>query len=335
MSCNPSSPSSAQRRYVVQQRKVPVARTDAQSFSRSTLQSVQLPPGIRKVCSKEDEAAVARVVSRAFAGNAEAAPELGLDWVMGPQLEGKWDLPLRMEILSWMTNMCCSAFLSGGGLALMVGEDSQSNVEGMALCGVMEPVIAGCQAAVPIPELPGFRTEAERCPQGHALVQTITPRANFRCDSCSRRWAAGTTMLSCRSCDFDVCTACSSKAAGRMRSAMNGRLDVLSRVQLERHERHLRCTHLHIGLIGVEPASQGKGLCSRLLRALCTIADQLQLPTYIETSGRKNADIYARFGFEIVEEYNVSWPQDPERSDVLQHMFAMVRPVPLASSEGT
>jgi hypothetical protein len=46
------------------------------------------------------------------------------------------------------------------------------------------------------------------CQRGHPLVPFVSPRDGQRCDSCQRVFPAGTTMKSCRPCDYDLCADC-------------------------------------------------------------------------------------------------------------------------------
>lgn len=53
-------------------------------------------------------------------------------------------------------------------------------------------------------------------------------------------------------------------------------------------------------IIGVDPAFQGKGIGSQLLKHALTKVDELGLPAYLESTNPRNISLYERFGFEIM-----------------------------------
>jgi len=61
---------------------------------------------------------------------------------------------------------------------------------------------------------------------------------------------------------------------------------------------HPREPHWHLPLIGVDPARQGRGVGSALLRHALRAADEQGLPAYLEATSPQNAALYARHGFE-------------------------------------
>lgn len=76
--------------------------------------------------------------------------------------------------------------------------------------------------------------------------------------------------------------------------------------------------HWFLATIGVDPASQGRGIGSALLEAVLVKADAQRLPCYLETHGEKSARLYARHGFETVRLFEV--PRHPVP------VWAMLRP---------
>lgn len=65
---------------------------------------------------------------------------------------------------------------------------------------------------------------------------------------------------------------------------------------------HPREPHWYLAMIGVDPAWQGSGLGSRLLREKLAEIDEQGLPAYLETTNPANLPLYERFGFEIMGE---------------------------------
>lgn len=58
--------------------------------------------------------------------------------------------------------------------------------------------------------------------------------------------------------------------------------------------------HWYLSMLGVDPAVQGKGYGSALLKAGLARADAEGLPAYLESSNPKNVPLYERFGFEVM-----------------------------------
>jgi GNAT superfamily N-acetyltransferase len=68
--------------------------------------------------------------------------------------------------------------------------------------------------------------------------------------------------------------------------------------QMDRY--HPREPHWYLPLIGVDPASQGRGIGSLLMRHALRRCDADGLPAYLESSNPRNLPLYLRHGFEIV-----------------------------------
>jgi ribosomal protein S18 acetylase RimI-like enzyme len=59
---------------------------------------------------------------------------------------------------------------------------------------------------------------------------------------------------------------------------------------------------VHLQVLGVAPAQQGRGLGGRLLRQLIARCDRESLPLYLETETERNVSFYTRFGFRVVKQ---------------------------------
>jgi len=71
------------------------------------------------------------------------------------------------------------------------------------------------------------------------------------------------------------------------------------------HRRHASYPHWYLFLLGVDPALQGKGYASTLLRAMLARTDGEHLPCYLDNTNEKNVSMYQHFGFRVIEEYKV------------------------------
>lgn len=68
------------------------------------------------------------------------------------------------------------------------------------------------------------------------------------------------------------------------------------------HRRLVPHPHWYLEIIGVDPAYQGHGFSSRLLRPMLERIDRERMPCFLETNTGKNVAIYRRFGFEVISE---------------------------------
>ena len=66
---------------------------------------------------------------------------------------------------------------------------------------------------------------------------------------------------------------------------------------------HPKAPHYYLFALGVDPAHQGRGLGSTLLRAVTSQCDAKNAPAYLEASTEKNARLYQRHGFRVTEEF--------------------------------
>ncbi|MBA3810105.1 MAG: GNAT family N-acetyltransferase [Caulobacteraceae bacterium] len=76
---------------------------------------------------------------------------------------------------------------------------------------------------------------------------------------------------------------------------------------------HPTDTHWYLPMIGVDPARQGRGVGSALLKETLKEVDQARLPAFLESSNPRNMPLYERHGFEVLGEIKVAdfptlWP---------------------------
>ena len=83
------------------------------------------------------------------------------------------------------------------------------------------------------------------------------------------------------------------------------------------HKRLAPSKHWYLQTISVDPKFQGKGYAGKLIRPMLAKIDIQHLPCYLETFEEKNASIYERFGFKVIERSPI--PQTPLEN------FAMLR----------
>jgi ribosomal protein S18 acetylase RimI-like enzyme len=75
----------------------------------------------------------------------------------------------------------------------------------------------------------------------------------------------------------------------------------LARMDAQMHAHHPAGDHAYLWFLGVEPALQGRGLGSQLLRQHTQRADEAFLPAYLETDKVSSVRPYERHGYEVVQ----------------------------------
>jgi GNAT superfamily N-acetyltransferase len=80
--------------------------------------------------------------------------------------------------------------------------------------------------------------------------------------------------------------------------ALGRRIDAASRLDTALAKHHPREQHWYLYVIGVEPARQGQGIASALLRSRLARCDSEGLPAYLEASKPGTVPLYEHFGFE-------------------------------------
>jgi len=83
------------------------------------------------------------------------------------------------------------------------------------------------------------------------------------------------------------------------------RLPTIGRVldTMERRHRALMPEpHFYLLALGVDPARQGRGVGSALMRPVLDQCDRDRIPAYLETARERNLPLYERHGFRVVEE---------------------------------
>jgi GNAT superfamily N-acetyltransferase len=74
---------------------------------------------------------------------------------------------------------------------------------------------------------------------------------------------------------------------------------------------HPKERHWYLATLGTDPSRQGMGRGSGLLQRVLGHIDQLGDPAYLESSKEGNVSFYARFGFEVIDEFRSSVGSPP------------------------
>jgi GNAT superfamily N-acetyltransferase len=69
--------------------------------------------------------------------------------------------------------------------------------------------------------------------------------------------------------------------------------------------RHPTEPHWYLGILGTEPAEQGKGIGGALMAPVLERCDTEGLPAYLESSKERNVPYYERYGFRVTGEVDL------------------------------
>ena len=67
--------------------------------------------------------------------------------------------------------------------------------------------------------------------------------------------------------------------------------------------KHPHEPHWYLAILGVAPASQGRGFGSHLMQPVLERCDSEGTPAYLETDTERNVQLYERHGFKVTEEF--------------------------------
>jgi len=67
--------------------------------------------------------------------------------------------------------------------------------------------------------------------------------------------------------------------------------------------------HMRLGVVGVRPMAQGKGVGSEHLTRRLKMLDEASVPVYLTSSNPRNVHFYERLGFKVVD--RIQLPEGP------------------------
>jgi GNAT superfamily N-acetyltransferase len=94
--------------------------------------------------------------------------------------------------------------------------------------------------------------------------------------------------------DGDMIGALIAEAIAEERRAVVGQVAE----QMAHHHPHE--PHWYLAVVGADPAHQGEGLGSALIKRGLKACDEQGLPAYLESSNPRNIPLYERHGFEVI-----------------------------------
>ncbi len=72
-----------------------------------------------------------------------------------------------------------------------------------------------------------------------------------------------------------------------------------------KHKKLMPSFHWYLSIIGINPKYQGRRYSNILFNSMFNQIDKQNLPCFLDTNNEKNLPIYKRFGFNIIEEYEI------------------------------
>jgi ribosomal protein S18 acetylase RimI-like enzyme len=88
-----------------------------------------------------------------------------------------------------------------------------------------------------------------------------------------------------------------------MIAATGSRLPQILRATATIESNHPTTPHYYLPFVGLEPALQGKGIGTALMRPILERCDRERMPAYLEASSPRNRACYLRQGFQVTEEF--------------------------------
>lgn len=82
------------------------------------------------------------------------------------------------------------------------------------------------------------------------------------------------------------------------------RIGRMQRLRAAFDANHPKAPHWYLFFLAVDPARQGQGLGSAMLKSTLAPIDAAGASAYLEASSEKNVPLYLRHGFEIVSEFS-------------------------------
>jgi ribosomal protein S18 acetylase RimI-like enzyme len=89
--------------------------------------------------------------------------------------------------------------------------------------------------------------------------------------------------------------------APRMLRVFGRRLPLGLRYLMRVEHKHPRTQHWYLEILATQPARQGQGLGSALLRPMLALCDRDGIGAYLESSSERSQALYERHGFGVVE----------------------------------
>ena len=241
------------------------------------------------LCPGLSETGIVHLITRAFIGTSTAEPEWGIHWLLGPKLSDRLDpTGERFEIVTlFMTCALKTNAIYPAEGAVLGSEDNEGEL-----------------AAVNVVRV--FR--------GNYLKSLWEPFWETR--------IAFEAMLT-----GTMPKVYMDSNQGCLRGHIDARVKQMVDVTMQKlHCLHAPGPHIYVAVMATSPEKQGKGHCSRLMRAISRAADLDKLPCYLECTSERNCKIYQRFGYRVVGQYTVSVEKDETGSLPFEHLYCMLRP---------
>jgi ribosomal protein S18 acetylase RimI-like enzyme len=101
--------------------------------------------------------------------------------------------------------------------------------------------------------------------------------------------------------------------APQMLRVFGRRLQLGLRYLIRVEQMHPRTEHWYLEILATEPARQGQGLGSALLRPMLALCDRDGIGAYLESSSDRSQALYERHGFRVVEVFDMPGGGPPIR----------------------
>jgi len=215
----------------------------------------------------KDEKEAVRVLTNSFNGTADSDAEPIFDWVLGPELRGKHDHPLRIAFFRYYMRFI---FLSCVKYGLVIGVRDTSTSELMACCGVLPPGRRHITDASNLlsPTMLSLFVAVGALPPDMIQHKAFPPHVTERVNAMAKAGMAGLED-------------CASQVGGKE-------------------------GHFYVYAMATAPEAQGKGCTRTALEIVAAFADATGYPCALDSGSEKNTCVYQRLGYEVLSKHKIS-----------------------------
>mmetsp|Transcript_24306 Transcript_24306/g.49349 ORF Transcript_24306/g.49349 Transcript_24306/m.49349 type:complete len:293 (-) Transcript_24306:200-1078(-) len=262
--------------------------------STPTVVQAALSDGKVELLPKDEFGQLLPVIACGMAGTKKSDPEWLLHWLFGPVVKD-YDDPHRHDVFKFvLATAVMRRIREAGSHGFMLASRNPSGE--LAAGGLFRW----------LPNGPKKESEfLENIRMGRTVFNYLVPRGEMPAlltdpalEEKKNRWKGGVE-----------------KRKAHLKSFMD-----------ELHAKHAPGAHIYVKSVATNPALQGQGHMSRILRAINRICDAEGLPAYLECSGAKNKGIYEHFGYVCEGVYPIHLEGDEPGWKPNTPLYAMLRP---------
>jgi len=260
-------------------------------------------------------------LAMSFAGNKDSEGDLMLNYIIGPEVKDR-ENELEERCKTLRTCMMFPLYLSGlypthGRVYALRETDYDTAKNGdSATAGVMNCETKNLTLRTPLV----LNAEEEKDSNSHDLpsglaVVTFFPKG-YNAWLITQIWRTVKVFMKVGGPSGSTkgylpnLFAKSDKETTIKQGRFNLRSGVMDKMMEQKHKKLMKGKpHIHVMIVSVLPEAQGQRICSRTMRAINDMADQLNFSCYLECAGERRVGIYNRYGYEVADTVELTTPK--------------------------